>query len=339
MMPKFSIIIPVYNVAPYLRECLDSVLAQTFSDWEAICVDDGSTDGSGVILDEYAAKDKRFRVIHQKNAGVSAARNIALDVAHGEWVWCVDADDIVATYALTSVLEALKCHQDATCVTFTKYVTNVNDFVPSYDSKLVEYSVFREVSDDWLMEYMGGIWRYFLHRRSIGDLRFRNYKLNEDGIFMMEFAWRSPCVVNMDMPLYCYRCREGSATKIVPKVDDVSRVFDAQREMIQVLLDHQDRWEGVSLEGCWRHLHGFCYFGYFGMYFRLPVAGRRILLSKWIALQDMFRGRYPMPMSWRVAVFLSSLFRSGLLVKVFVFGRSHFVPYVKRRICSFLKSL
>ena len=60
MTPLFSIIIPVYNVAPYLRECLDSVLAQTFTDWEAICVDDGSTDGSGVILDEYAAKDKKL---------------------------------------------------------------------------------------------------------------------------------------------------------------------------------------------------------------------------------------------------------------------------------------
>ena len=95
MTPYFSIIIPVYNVAPYLRECLDSVLAQTFTDWEAICVDDGSTDGSGVILDEYAAKDKRFRVIHQPNAGVSAARNMALDVAKGEWFLFLDGDDIL----------------------------------------------------------------------------------------------------------------------------------------------------------------------------------------------------------------------------------------------------
>lgn len=89
----FSIIIPVYNVAPYLRECLDSVLAQTFTDWEAICIDDGSTDGSGAILDEYAAKDKRFRVIHQKNAGVGAARNLGIDTAGGEYVTFLDGDD------------------------------------------------------------------------------------------------------------------------------------------------------------------------------------------------------------------------------------------------------
>lgn len=77
--PFFSIIIPVYNVAPYLRECLDSVLAQTFTDWECLCVADGSTDDSGIILDEYAQKDPRFRVFHKKNGGVSAARNLALD--------------------------------------------------------------------------------------------------------------------------------------------------------------------------------------------------------------------------------------------------------------------
>ena len=100
MFPYFSIIIPVYNVAPYLRECLDSVLAQTFTDWEAICVDDGSTDGSGAILDEYAENDKRFRIIHQKNAGVSAARNAALELMNGDWFLFVDADDVIREDAL-----------------------------------------------------------------------------------------------------------------------------------------------------------------------------------------------------------------------------------------------
>ena len=78
---KLSVIIPVYNVARYLRECLDSVQAQTFTDWEAICVNDGSTDECGKILDEYAAKDTRFKVIHKENGGVSTARNAGLDVA------------------------------------------------------------------------------------------------------------------------------------------------------------------------------------------------------------------------------------------------------------------
>ncbi len=94
MAPFFSIIIPVYNVAPYLRECLDSLLIQTFTDWEAICVDDGSTDGSGEILDKYAALDLRIRVFRQANAGAGNARNFGLHEATGEFVLFMDGDDV-----------------------------------------------------------------------------------------------------------------------------------------------------------------------------------------------------------------------------------------------------
>lgn len=96
-MPRFSIVVPVYNVAPYLREFLDSVLAQTESDWEAICVDDGSTDESGKILDEYANKDSRFGIVHQENGGVSVARNAGLERVRGEWFFIVDPDDILGS--------------------------------------------------------------------------------------------------------------------------------------------------------------------------------------------------------------------------------------------------
>lgn len=108
MTPFFSIIIPVYNVAPYLRECLDSVLVQTFTDWEAICVDDGSTDGSGAILDEYAAKDTRFRVIHQPNAGTHETRLKALSLIRGEWITFLDADDYIVPERYEKMLDAVK---------------------------------------------------------------------------------------------------------------------------------------------------------------------------------------------------------------------------------------
>lgn len=110
MNPFFSIIIPVYNVAPYLRECLDSVLAQTFGDWEAICVDDGSTDGSGAILDEYAVRDKRFRVVHQPNAGVATARNKGLEETTGQWVLFLDADDVWNMNLLSTMANAIAAY-------------------------------------------------------------------------------------------------------------------------------------------------------------------------------------------------------------------------------------
>ena len=103
-MPKVSVTIPVYNVEKYLRECLDSVCAQTFTDWECICVDDGSTDSSPSILDEYAAKDKRFTIIKREHSNAGACRNAGLDIAKGEYLSFLDADDVFASRMLENML-------------------------------------------------------------------------------------------------------------------------------------------------------------------------------------------------------------------------------------------
>ena len=95
MKPKISIIIPMYNVEKYLRRCLDSVLNQTFSDWQAICVDDGSPDKSGEIAAEYAARDERFVVVHQVNGGLSDARNTGMKYATGKYIMYLDSDDFI----------------------------------------------------------------------------------------------------------------------------------------------------------------------------------------------------------------------------------------------------
>ena len=94
-MPKISVIVPVYNTEKYLARCIESILAQTFTDFELLLIDDGSKDNSGTICDEYAAKDSRVRVFHKENGGVSSARNMGLDNASGEWITFVDSDDIV----------------------------------------------------------------------------------------------------------------------------------------------------------------------------------------------------------------------------------------------------
>ncbi len=102
--PLISIIIPVYNCEKYIRECLDSVLAQTYTHWEAILVDDGSPDRAGAICDEYAAKDKRFRVIHQENRGVVSTRNRAIATATGDFLAFVDSDDTIEPTMLEEML-------------------------------------------------------------------------------------------------------------------------------------------------------------------------------------------------------------------------------------------
>ena len=106
-MPIVSIIVPVYNAEGFISRGIDSILAQSFKDFELILVDDGSKDGSGAICDEYAARDNRVRVIHQQNAGVSAARNAGLMTAQGEWVTFVDSDDLVTDCFLESLVNAV----------------------------------------------------------------------------------------------------------------------------------------------------------------------------------------------------------------------------------------
>ena len=106
--PAISVIVPIYNVEPYLGECLDSLCGQTLRNIEIIGVDDGSTDGSGALLDEYAAKDKRIIAVHQKNAGVSAARNAGMRLARGEYLAFVDGDDWMERTAYEDILQKLQ---------------------------------------------------------------------------------------------------------------------------------------------------------------------------------------------------------------------------------------
>ena len=105
--PLVSVIVPVYRVENYLRTCIDSILAQTYSDLEVILVDDGSPDGCPAICDEYAKQDARVRVIHQKNAGLSAARNAGLDLCQGEYITFIDSDDFVHPRFVELLLKCL----------------------------------------------------------------------------------------------------------------------------------------------------------------------------------------------------------------------------------------
>lgn len=103
--PKISVIVPVYNAEKYLHRCIDSILAQTFTDFELLLINDGSKDSSGAICDEYTQKDSRVRVFHKENGGVSSARNVGLDEAKGEWVTFIDSDDWVNEYFLEKFLK------------------------------------------------------------------------------------------------------------------------------------------------------------------------------------------------------------------------------------------
>lgn len=117
-----SIIIPVYNAEQYLHRCIDSILAQSYTDFELLLIDDGSSDGSGVVCDEYATQDSRVRVFHKKNGGVSSARNLGLDNAQGEYITFCDADDYVGTEWLVAFCYAMEQKVDFIVQGFYKVV-------------------------------------------------------------------------------------------------------------------------------------------------------------------------------------------------------------------------
>lgn len=211
MSPLFSIIVPVYNVAPYLRECLDSVLAQTCGDWECICVDDGSSDESGSILDGYAENDSRFRIFHQRNAGVSAARNHALAFVKGEWILFLDGDDLLHPGALSTMSELICGNQNAdvlfgTCVTFTNQL-----LWPTPEHEIVSvYAPDDHVSVFGATDFIGG---RFLVRSEIGTrIRFQPYRTGEDRVYMFSSIVAAKYVVVSNHVFGAYRQRPDSAS-------------------------------------------------------------------------------------------------------------------------------
>lgn len=105
--PKVSVIVPVYNVELYLNQCIDSILRNTFTDYELLLIDDGSTDNSGKICDEYAMNDCRIKAYHKTNGGVSSARNLGIEKANGEWMTFIDSDDLIDENFLNNLYKPL----------------------------------------------------------------------------------------------------------------------------------------------------------------------------------------------------------------------------------------
>lgn len=214
--PKFSIIIPVYNVAPYLRECLDSVLAQTFTDWEAICVDDGSSDGSGSILDEYKVRDNRFRVIHQKNAGVCSARNVGLKMATGRWICFVDADDVIAS---GWIAEAYRLFSETNVDSVRMSLSEV-DAIKGVENQKFDRAYYvvrgRKSVDEWgwrEFPMQGHVVRVFRENALAKSVPFpQGVKLAEDALRNLALVSKSGAICQSRYAGYFYRRHGTSAT-------------------------------------------------------------------------------------------------------------------------------
>lgn len=214
-IPKLSFIVPVYNTEEYLRECVECLLVQDYADCEVILVDDGSPDGSGAICDEYARRDSRVKVVHQQNAGLSAARNTGLDVARGEFVAFVDSDDSVAfdTYAVN--IPFLLADPELDWVEFPVSVHCCSPWQQIWKPGRRRVAGQPDVFTDWInsRRYVHSYaWNKIFRRTLFQDVRFPTGKNFEDVFILPRLLHRARAVLLSDVGLYYYRYREGSIT-------------------------------------------------------------------------------------------------------------------------------
>lgn len=235
---RISIVIPVYNVAPYLRECLDSVLEPCRGvegvDVEAVCVDDGSTDGSGAILDEYAAKDARVKAIHQPNQGVSVARNVAIENARGEWIFCLDGDDLMRPDFLVKISQRLQEIGDEdvdVVITQCEFEDGMRGDGLPRESAVLEVSEIMSIRKPYYMTCTELITDKLFRREILiqNGIRFiPKIRISEDNVFTrMALACSRKVLVATDIDCAWFRARSGSAvhTMSADKYLDNLRTF------------------------------------------------------------------------------------------------------------------
>ena len=194
--PKISVIVPVYNVEKYLPRCIDSILAQTFTDFELLLIDDGSTDNSGKICDEYAKKDSRIWVFHKKNRGVSSARNMGIDKAKGEWICFVDSDDWLDINFLSTVLEDSQMADITFYGCKWQYINkSVTCYLPhdffSADKNEIEQYLYSLKYNPQKFEYLGYTWNKMFRASIIKEnsIRFADkLKIREDEVFTLAYC-------------------------------------------------------------------------------------------------------------------------------------------------------
>ena len=233
-MPAISIIIPMYGVEKYLRRCLDSVQNQTFSDWQAICVNDGSPDKSGEIAREYAARDKRFVVIDKENGGLSDARNAGMPHAVGDYILYIDSDDFIHPQTL-EIAYSLALRDGSDIVSFTydriyrpqlmvrhKLGLDTDNVVPraihkKYNLNKIKTRVTNDVYEyateqthnkfnpkrHWLIKHCQ-VWKNLYRRELIADIPFIKGILFEDFPWWSRVMLRNPRVTIAPLPLYFY---------------------------------------------------------------------------------------------------------------------------------------
>lgn len=272
MSPEISIVVPVYKGVRFLREALESVKAQTFADWECLCVDDGSKDGSGPLLNELAAAEPRIRVFHRANGGTSVARNFALGEARGRYIAFLDEDDVYHPRILETLHVAAEATQaEVVGCEFLKFEENAHPAwtgdSPGEDSWQV---VGRDGLRDWISRYYDGVpfevWRNLYRREiAVGHEFPRGVRVEQDLYWHYTLLPKVGKYVRIPWAGYAWRA-SSSGGFLHPDPESLISLLRTDRVVLETLASmglSQAQWARLSermskfLYWCvWRHLHG-----------------------------------------------------------------------------------
>ena len=243
-MVKFSVIIPVYNSEKFLKECLDSLADQTFEDFEVICINDGSTDNSMAILEDYANKDNRIKVYSQENKGVGAARNYGMELAEGKYINFLDSDDILSKNALKSVHEFFKKHDEIDVVSIPIFFFNEKNHSLNYKFNLKEDSKNRIVDiiedPDALQSSVNSA---FIRADSIRDLKFDTDLPSDEGlVFINEILLSKKKIGLVKDSKYLFR--RANPNSLTKTAKDKKSFYAYRLKCLKGLVDYSIEKEG-----------------------------------------------------------------------------------------------
>ncbi|MBR1377741.1 MAG: glycosyltransferase family 2 protein [Bacteroidaceae bacterium] len=232
---KITVVIPVYNTADTLGRCIDSIISQTHADWEAIVVDDGSTDDSPRLCDDYARNDPRIRVIHKANGGLSDARNAALDVAGGEWVTFIDSDDFVAPDTLEAIAKAATDEPEAELI---EYPATLKWGDPMRQQELMLTPATHPDAATYWLETKAYTHTYACNKafrnHLLKHVRFPKGKKFEDAWTLPQVLAAEPCIVTIEHGHYYYTWNPRGITATATG-KDMHSLLKAQLEASRLL--------------------------------------------------------------------------------------------------------
>lgn len=242
-----SIIVPVYNVEPYLDRCINSIVSQTYSNLEIILVEDGATDNSGKICDEWEKKDDRIKVIHKENGGLSDARNVGIENAKGDYIAFVDSDDFVKNNMYEVLLKNLKTyHADVSVCSAFDFLDNDDMENCQQDDIKLEYyeneDVFKKLFSKDIGKAVVAWNKLYVKKVFERDLRFSKGKFHEDVFFAHRMLGAIHSIVYTNQKLYYYYVRQGSISNTfnIKRLDELDGMYD------RMIFFQQDRFKNTE---------------------------------------------------------------------------------------------